>query len=315
MAQPTNTFSSYDQVGVREDLTDIIHDVSPTDTPFYSSAGKTTASNTYHEWQTDAIRASAVNAHIEGDDTVATARTPTVRLGNYSQIFKDAVITTGTDEGLNKAGRGGEMEYQLIKTGREIRLDIERALLDNNARVAGSDTVARELAGVPSWLVTNTVAAGADPTGDGTDTRTDAAQVAFSQGRMDTCLQSIWENSNGTNDMTVMLSAYQMNIALGFTGNNNQRATIPANSNKVVNVVDVYMTPWGSVDFVMSREMRPRDVLALDLSMFKIAVLRGFETEPLAKTGDNEKRQVVTELTLESCNEKASGGVFDNTTA
>lgn len=320
MAQPTNTFSAYDQVGIREDLTDIIHDVSPTDTPFYSSAAKTRATNTYHEWQTDALRAASANANIEGDDTIATVRTPTVRLGNYTQIFKDAVVTTGTDEALNKAGRGDEMDYQLVKTGRELRLDVEKALLDNKARVAGSDTVARELAGVPAWLYTNTEfevgSSGADPTGDGTDARTDdGSPVAFSQTRLNTVLQSIWENSNGEKNLTVLMNAFQMTKALTFTGNNNQRATLPATGNKVVNVIDVYMTPWGMVDFVMSRHVRARDVLVLDMSMWKIPVARGFETTPLAKTGDNEKRQIITELTLESCNQAASGGVFDNTTS
>lgn len=320
MAQPTNTVASYDLVGIREDLTDIIHDVSPTDTPFYSSAAKTTATNTLHEWQTDALRASADNKHIEGDDTIASSRAATTRLGNYTQIFKDAVTVSGTDDALNKAGRADEMDYQIVKVGREIRLDIEKALLDNNARVAGSNSVARELAGVPAWLYTNTEfesgSSGADPTGDGTDARTDdGTPVAFSQTRLDNVLQSIWENSNGENQLTVLLNAFQMNKALGFTGNNNQRAQIPASQNRVINVVDVYMTPWGVVDFVMSRECRARDVFALDMSMWKIPVARGFTNEELAKTGDSEKRQIICELTLEACNEAASGGVFDNTTS
>lgn len=109
MAQPTNTFDSYDAVGIREDLSDVIHDVSPEDTPFYSACGKSKARNTYHEWQTDALRSSAANAHIEGDETTAEARTATTRLGNYTQIFKNAVIIPGTDEGLDKAGRAKEM--------------------------------------------------------------------------------------------------------------------------------------------------------------------------------------------------------------
>lgn len=318
MAQPTNTFSAYDQVGIREDLTDVIHDVSPTDTPFYSSVAKTKATNTYHEWQTDALRAAAANAHIEGDDTVASSRSATVRLGNYTQIFKDAVQTTGTDKALNKAGRGDEMDYQMVKVGYELRLDIEKALLANSARVAGSDVLARQLAGVPAWLYTNTVfesgSSGADPTGDGTNARTDdGTPVAFSQTRLNTCLQSVWENSNRMGNLTVLLGAFQMTKALTFTGNNNQRATVQASGAKVMNVIDVYMTPWGVVDFVMSRHVRPRDVLVLDTGMWKIPVARGFETDPLAKTGDSERKQILTELSLESCNEKASGAVFDNT--
>lgn len=318
MAQPTNTFDSYDQNGIKEDVSAVINNVDPYDTPFYSSVSKSTTDNTLYQWQVDALRSSAANAHIEGDDTTATARTATVTRTNNTQIFKDAVVISGTDAGLDKYGRGDEMDYQMIKTGREIRLDIEKALLDNNAKVAGNSTTARELAGVPAWLITNTVAesgnSGADPTGDGTDARTDdGTPVAFSQTRMNTCLQSIWENSNGRGNLTVLLGAAQMNIALGFTGNNNQRATIPANDATVANVVDVYMTPWGTVDFVMSREVRSRDVLALDMAHWKLPVMRPFTREPLAKTGDNEKEQLVTELTLEACNEKASGGVFDNT--
>lgn len=321
MAQPTNTFDSYDQVGIREDLSDVIFNVDPFETPFYSSVSKTKATNTYHEWQTDSLRSSAANAHIEGDDTAAAARSATTRLGNYTQIFKDAVITTGTDEGLDKAGRGAEMAYQIMKVAKEQKLDIEKALLDNNARVAGNSTTARELAGVPAWLVTNTTNEtgnfGADPTGDGTDARTDdGTPVAFSQARFDATMQSIWENSGGSaRSYTCMMNPFQMNVALDFVGNNNQRATVQASGNKVINVVDVYQTPWGTVDFVMSREMRARDVLILDTSKWKVAVLRATKNTPLAKTGDSDKRQVITELTLEACNEKASGGVFDNTTS
>lgn len=318
MAQPTNTFSSYDQVGIREDLTDIIHDVSPADTPAYSSMGKTKAMQSYHEWQTDILRSSADNAHLEGDDDVAVARTPTVRLGNYTQILKDTVSIPDSDPSTDKAGRGGEMDFQIVKAGKALRLDAERAILSNTARVAGSDVVARKLAGVPAWLYTNTVfesgSSGADPTGDGTNARTDdGVPVAFSQTRLNTCLQSIWENSNGERDLTVLLNAFQMTKALTFTGNNNQRATIQADSGKVANIIDVYMTPWGAVDFVMSREVRPRDVLVLDLSMWKIAMKRGWQSYELGKTGDNTKKSLVAEFTLEACNQRASGGVFDNT--
>lgn len=109
MAQLTNTFDSYDAVGIKEDLQDVIYDISPEDTPFYSTCQKVKARNTFHEWQTDALRSSAANAHIEGDATTAEARTATSRLGNYTQIFKNAVIIPGTDEGLDKAGRAKEM--------------------------------------------------------------------------------------------------------------------------------------------------------------------------------------------------------------
>jgi len=315
MAQPSNTFDSYDAVGIREDLSDIIYNISPEETIFLSKCGKTTARNTLTEWQTDSLRASAANAHIEGDATTAEARTATTRLGNYTQIFKNAVVVPDTDEGLNKAGRAKEIAYQTLKIAKEQKLDIEKALFDNNARVAGNATTARELAGAPVWLTTNTVAGsgGADATGDGSDARTDGTQAAFSQANFDTVMQSIWV-AGGKPD-TVYLSAFQMNVALGFTGNNNQRSAVQAGDEKVIKSLAVYVTPWGSIEFAPSRENRSRDVFIMQDNMWEVATLRGTKNVALAKTGDNTTRQVVTELTLCAKNEKANGIIADNTTS
>jgi hypothetical protein len=318
MAQPTNTLDSYDVKGIREDLSDVIYNISPEETPFYTACAKAKASNTFHEWQTDALRSSAENAHIEGDDTVAESRGVTSRLGNYTQIFKNAVVIPGTDQGLNKAGRAREMAYQVLKIAKEQKLDIEKAMFANQARVAGSSSAARKLAGVPAWLNTNTNfqsgSSGADPTGDGTNARTDdGTPTAFSQTKFDSVMQAIWV-SGGKPD-SVYLSAFQMNLALGFTGNNNQRSNIVAEDEKVIKHMSVYVTPWGTVEFKPTRENRGRDVFIMQDDMWAVGVLRATRNEELAKTGDNEKRQVLTELTLVSRNEKANGGIFDNTTS
>jgi hypothetical protein len=316
MAQPSNTFDSYDANGIREDLENVIYNISPEETPFYSSLKKVSASNTYHEWQTDSLRASASNAHIEGDDTTASAMTATSRLGNYTQIFKNAVTVPDTDEGLDKAGRSAEMAYQTLKIAKEQKLDIEKALFANNARVVGSATAARELAGAPAWMtsnITNTGTSGADPTGDGTDARTNGTQTAFTQTDFDSAMQSIWEN--GGRPDSVYLSAYQMNIALGFTGNNNQRSAVQAGDKKVVKSLDVYVTPWGTVEFTPTRENAGRDVFIMQNDMWSCAALRPTKNTALAKTGDSTKRQVLTELTLVCKNEKASGMVVDCSTS
>jgi len=318
MAQPTNTFDSYDAVGIREDLSDIISNISPEETPMYSAIAKTKATNTYHEFQTDSLRASAANAHVEGDDTAAEARTATNRYGNYTQIFKNAVSIPDTDNGLKKAGRAKEIAYQTLKVAKEQKLDIEKALFDNNARVAGNSTTARELAGAPAWLTSNVDrgTGGASATGDGTDAATDGTQEAFTQARFDSVMQSIWTSGGKPNK--VFLSAYQMNVALGFTGMNNQRSTIGASvggTNAVINAVDVYVTPWGTVEFMPCRENRSRDVFIMQTDMWAVGVLRPTRNTELAKTGDSTRRQVVTELTLVCKNEAASGIVADNTTA
>ena len=208
-----------------------------------------------------------------------------------------------------------------MKIAKEQKLDIEKALFDNNAYVAGNATTARELAGVPAYLKTNVAnvgSGGAAPTGSvpGATARTDGTATVFTQADFDTVMQSIWE-AGGKPD-TVYLSAFQMNKALGFTGMNNQRSTIGAavgGTNAVVNAVDVYVTPWGTVDFVPTRENRGRDVFIMQSDMFGVGVLRPTKNTELAKTGDSTKRQVLTELTLISKNEKASGAVYDCTTS
>ena len=315
MAQPANTFDTYDSVGIREDLSNVIHNISPEETPFYSKAAKKAAKNTLVEWQTDSLRASAVNAHIEGDATTAEARAATTRLGNYTQIFKNAVVVSDSDDNVDNAGRAKEIAYQTLKIAKEQKLDIEKALFANNARAAGNSTTARELAGAPAWLTTNTVAGagGADPTGDGTDARTDGTPAAFSQANFDTVMQSIWV-AGGKPD-TVYLSAFQMNVALGFTGNNNQRSQVQAGDERVIKSLAIYTTPWGTVEFMPSRENRSRDVFIMQDNMWEVASLRGTKNVALAKTGDNTTRQVVTELTLCAKNEAANGIIADCTTS
>jgi len=188
----------------------------------------------------------------------------------------------------------------------------------NNAKVAGNATTAREMAGAPSWMKTNvdfqSGNSGANPTGDGTDARTDdGTATAFSQTKFDTVMQSIWEN--GGNPDTVYLSAFQMNVALGFTGNNNQRSAVQAGDERVVKSLAVYVTPWGTVEFMPSRENRSRDVFIMQDDMWEVATLRPTKNIELAKTGDSTKRQVVTELTLCAKNEAANGIIADNTTS
>ncbi len=239
-------------------------------------------------------------------------------MSNRTQIFKNAVVVPDTDEGLDKAGRAREMAYQVLKISKEQKLDVEKALFDNNAKVNGNATTAREMAGAPAWMTSNvnfqSGNSGANPTGDGTDARTDdGTATAFSQTKFDDVMQSIWEN--GGTPGTCYLSAFQMNKALAFTGNNNQRANVVADGERVINSLSIYLTPWGQVAFQPSRENRSRDVFILQDDMWEVAVLRPAKNVELAKTGDNSTRQVVQELTLVCKNEASSGIIADNTTS
>jgi hypothetical protein len=316
MASPTNLFDTYDAIGIREDLSNIIYNVDPSATPFYSKCGKTSAKNTLVEWQTQALRNSQVNAHIEGSNTDADAVTPTVRLGARTQIYKNAVVISDTDEAVDSAGRAKEMAYQTLLIAKEQKLDIELSLFANQGNVGGSNVLARKTGGVPSWLITNVNFqngnGGAAATGDGTNSRTDdGTPTAFTQVKFDDVMQSIWDEGGKPN--TCYLSSFQMNVALGFTGNNNQRANVVGEDATVVNNLAIYLTPWGQVTFQPSRENRSRDVFILQDDMWECAVLRPTRNVELAKTGDATTRQVLTELALCSKNEKASGAIYDNT--
>lgn len=307
MAQPENTFDSYDMVGIREQLAEAINMISPEDTPFYNACKKVKATNTYTEWQTDTLRQAAVNAHIEGDDTTASARTATVRLGNNTQIVKDAASVSDTDIALNKAGRGREMLREVMKIGKELKLDVELALFANQPRATGSGVDARFFAGVPAWLTTNTDADGADPTGDGTDARTDGTARALTQDMIHNALQDAW--TAGGKPETLYAAPSNVTAIAGFAGSNNQRNTV--DKRELSYAVDVYMTSFGTLEIVPSRHIRPTDMFLAQSNMWEIGVARPWTTSDLAKTGDNTRKQVVSELTLCSKNEASSAGIFD----
>jgi hypothetical protein len=317
MTQPTNVFETYQSKSIREDLADVIYNVTPDETPLLSSLAQVKASQTYHEWQVDSLRQSGNNFHLEGDNTAGDLVNPTIREGNYSQIFKNAATISGTDQSVTNAGKGKELAYQLIKTGSEQKLDMEKAIMANVARVAGATGTPRKLGGLGAWLKTNVTniggSGGANPTGSigGATARTNGTQTVFNQTKFDTCMQSVWENGGKPN--MVILSAFQMSKALGFVGNNNQRST--GASGKVENLLNVYVTPWGNVSFVPARENQSRDVWIIESNKLAIASLRPMKQEALAKTGDSETRQVVTECTLVVRNEKALGLVADCSTS
>jgi hypothetical protein len=308
MAQPANTFSSYDAVGNREDLADIIYDISPTETPFLSAIAKVNATATNHEWQTDSLAAAAENKRIQGDDATTTAAAPTARLGNYTQISDKVPRVTRTQQTVNSAGRGNDMDYQIMKMGKELKRDMEFVLLSNNAKVVGNDTTASELAGVPAWIATNTEKTdGADPTGDGTDARSDGTGRVFSEALLKSVLQQCWNEGGDPNMM--MVGSNNKQKASTFGGNAERR--IDANDKALVATVDIYVSDFGQLQIVANRFQRARDVLILQTDMWALAELDSFKEVPLAKTGDSDRVQLICEYTLESRNEKASGIVAD----
>ena len=320
MALPTNTFSTYAAIGNREDLSDVVYRIDPTETPFLSGIARETATAVNHEWQTQALAAaSGSNAQLEGDDISADAATPTVRLGNICQISRKSAQVTGTQQAVIHAGRANELDYQVMLKGKELKRDMETVLVGTNqAKAAGNTTTARTTASVLSWIKSNTnkgtAGGAADPSAaDGTGTRTDGTQIAFTEARLKDVLSKCW--TAGGNPDVIMTGAFNKQTFSTFTG----RATPmeDTKSKKIVASVDAYESDFGRLKVVANRFQRARDVLVLEMDKWAMAPLKGRNmlSIPLARTGDSERRAVVTEYALVARNEKASGGVFDCTTA
>jgi hypothetical protein len=314
MSQVSGTYSKYDAVGLREDLTDIIYNISPTDTPFMSSIAKTKATAVNHEWQLDSLAAAAAdNAKIEGDEVSFSAPSSTTRKGNVTQISTKSVIISGTLEAVNKAGRNSELAYQISKASKELKRDMESSLCDNNAQVAGDDSTARELSGLGSWLKTNQSAGatGSAPGTSGTNARTDGTQRAFTEDQLKTVIKSVWDN--GGDPSMVMVGSFNKQKLSGFTGGSTRFD--PAENKRLVAAVDVYESDFGALQVTPNRFQRARDAFVITPDLFAVAFLRDFSLEDLAKTGDAMKQFLLVEYTLESRNEAGSGIVADLTTA
>jgi hypothetical protein len=314
MTVPTSTFKTYEAIGNREDLIDKIYKTSPTDTPLLSTLERVKASAVYHEWQTQALEAADTdNAVLEGADAVTNVATPTVRLGNYTQISDKVPRVAGTQIAIDHAGRGNEMDYQVALKTQELKIDMEAILFGTNqARNAGAAGTARRTASILSWIKTNTDKAGSDPaTADGTAIRSDGTQRAFKESQLKTVLQSCW--TNGGKPSTIALGGFNKQQFSTFTGR--ATPTEDAKSKKIVASVDFYDSDFGKQKVMACRNMRARDCLVLQMDMWAMATLRNMKMTDMAVTGDSKRVQILSEYSLEARNEKSSGLVADLTTS
>lgn len=322
MALPTNTWTSFSAIGNREDLADIIYNISPMDTPFSSEAAKSGASAVYNEWQTDALRAAATNIALEGNDATGATLAATTRVGNYCQISQQTVIVSGTQRSVDSAGRGDEYSYQTMKAGKELKRDMELALTQNQASSAGGAGTGRSLASLESWLATNktSVGTGTAQTTPGFSSGTVAAPTdssvagTFTKAALDAVIQACW--TQGGDPKTIMVGPHNRTIVSGFSGISTLQTDAGASSDvTLVGAVDFYKSNFGTVKVVPNRFQRDQTVFVLDMEYLGIASLREMQVTPLSKTGDNDKAQLLHEFTLCVKNEAASGKITDCTTS
>ena len=307
-------YNAYDAIGQREDLTDVIYDISPTETPFMSSIGKTKATAVFHEWQTDSLAAATTNnAAVEGADASDATLSPTTRLGNYTQILQKTIKVSGTLDAVNKAGRKSEKAYQLAKASQELKRDLETILLSNQGRSVGSsNSSARKMGSLLSWIKTNSSVQtnGGDPTTIGVSTRTDGNTRTFTEALLKEVVAEVF--TSGGSPKVLMVGPSGKQKVSSFTGIGETRFNVTgAKPSTIIGAADIYVSDFGNMSVVPNRFMRTRDALILDPEYAALAYLRPFQTIELAKAGDADKTQVLVEVTLEVKNEAAHGIVAD----
>lgn len=313
MAVPSGTAQTYQGVINREDLSDMVYMISPTETPLLSGAGRSKAANTLHEWTTDVLATAANNAQIEGDDTYTAAGTinPGTRVNNRTQISRKIVRLSGTQQAVNSAGNLYTMGKQMAKASAELKRDMEVALCQNTTAVVGAAGTARQTRGLEGWIATNNSlgASGAAPNPTTNTAPTDGTQRALTEALLKTVLQSCW-NAGGNPD-TIMLGGTQKQLFSSFTGGGTQFGNL--DDKKLVAAIDVYVSDFGTLKLVPNRFQRARTLFCLEMDKWKVAYLRPFQTEDLAKTGDSDAKHIIVEYALEAANEAASGAVRDLT--
>ena len=328
MAVPSNTRETYGAIGIREDLSNIIYNISPMDTPFLNGCGRGSADNTQFEWQTDELKQDAANMQIEGNDYASTAATEPRRLSNYTQISATQVQSSGTAEAVDFAGRKSTQAYQLAKRAKEMKRDMEYMLLMGTTKVLGSSGTARQTAAFSTWVGTddastsNVVAAstgagitnsGASTYPDGTtNSATGGANTTTTIALINNVAERVW-NLGGTPDTILCNGTVKGTISSSSVGgavvaepraNHGGKGPITA-----VNAVDVLVTDFGTFKVVPDRFIPATNVDFIDFDLWSIDYLRPFRTETLAKSGDSVKQLLIAEYGLRAKNGNGSGQI------
>lgn len=298
MSVPSGSYQTYQAIGNREDLIDLITNISPKDTPILSMTESVKVSAVLHEWQTQALKTPTAVARIEGDDANIKTVTPTVRLTNSTQIIDNNFIVTETQQATKAAGRASEEAYQTEIAMNELANDIEYAYVVNSAAVTGASGTARQLKGLKGWVVTNISSA--------------TANRALTSSILDALLKTVWL-AGGKPD--VILTGGSQKIA--FTNTTNfpgmTRNITATNQQGYYLAVDVYQGGiGGEMKLVTSTIMGnnlDNQIFCLQMDKFRKGWLRPIKKNELGRAGDGMKFQIVAETTLESLNEKASGVV------
>lgn len=310
MAVPANTLQTYQTSNMAEDVTDIVMNISPVDTPFLTMAKKTTAEATYTQWPIESLAAvDPNNANIEGDDATVDASTTPTLVGNYCQLMDKVASVTTTQEAVKKYGVKAEMVKQMVKKSKELKNDLETILLANQARVVGAAGVAQKMRSMGSWLTSNVSRGVGGASGTTAAAATDGAQRNFTEALFKSLIVTIITNSDELPDVVMAGPANRTNLSSQLSGNSTRFYEVK--DGQLNASISVYRSDYGPLKLVMNRRQRERDMWLLNPRYVGVRTLEPMQTQDLAVTGLTRKKQLWTNCTLEVSNEAAHGVLAD----
>jgi hypothetical protein len=307
MAKVTNAFDTYTATADREDLSNIIYNISPMQTPFMSSIGTRNVKNVVFDWQTESLPTPSGTGQLEGFELSRAASTATARVSNVCQIsYRDATVT-GSQDASDAAGKRSEMAHQLAIMAKALKRDMEEALCQKGAKTTGDATTARQTGGFESWITTNdSRGTGGASTGGGA-APTDGTQRALTETLLKDVLELMF--ASGAEPNLAICGPHNKQVISGFTGRSQARQMVDANT--VEASVSIYSSDFGELKIVPSNRSRERSLLLVDPEFAKVSYLRSFDTIDIATIGDAETKMIVVEYGLEVSNEAAHGVVAD----
>lgn len=333
MAVFTNTLQTFAAVGIREDLSDVILNTSPTETMFVSMCRKGATKSRTPEYMKDRLRnPNPANKTIEGDDvTAADAVSQPTRLKSVVQLFDEVVTVSDTARAVDTAGRPDDLKYHVAKAGKALKTDMEMRFLGNYASVLGNSTTAGESAGAEAWITTNvdrgaTGANGGFNTGTGlVAAATDGTARAFTETLLKGVIKKVWDY--GGEPTTIMMTGAKKQTASAFAGIAQLHNDVNGQNRVVIfGSADLYKSDFGHHKFVANRfagasgtrsatnGLYPgNSVLVLTPEVWEIKFLQPFKVVDLARTGHAEKRMLKAEATL-CCKDEGVNGVIADLT-
>lgn len=316
MTKVTNALATYDVTTNREDLSDAVYRISPTDTPFVSSVPRAKATAVLHEWSLDALATpSTANAQLEGDALTRSSSTSPSRVQNYCQILKQDATVSGTQQAVNPAGIGNMMAFQMAKKSLEQRRDLEATLLANQGQAAGNTTTARKLRSFNAWISGN----GSRGANGADSTAVTAAATDGTAGDIRTLTETIFKDAikdafeDGGQPTMALVGAFNKQVISGFTGRSSSREMV--SEDKILGAASVYASDYGNIKIVPNRTQRDRDCYLVDPTKVAVAYLRAFVPSEMGTVGDATTRAIYTEATLEMRAADAHAGIFDLATS